>query len=145
MKDLCAPYAERLPANGSLSIKSIKARAMDIICDEDDSMAFDGAISSILRFADHVLILYEKPTPAAGPRGGDFWRAPHSRSQTSPRQRAGLNPSSSTPSTLFSPTPIQTLGLGGEGLRGWVKPCCQNLIADNASSMPWKRDLIGMY
>jgi hypothetical protein len=47
--------------------------------------------------------------------------------------------------TLFSPTPshlAKPQGWGGGGFRGGVKPCCNICIADNASSMPWKRELL---
>jgi hypothetical protein len=30
-------------------------------------------------------------------------------------------------------------------LEGGVKPCCNNFIADNASSMPWNNDLLGIF
>ena len=43
------------------------------------------------------------------------------------------NPSPYTPYFTFvttSQSPSQTLGLGGAGLRGWVKPCCNDIIAD---------------
>ena len=48
--------------------------------------------------------------------------------------------------TLFSPSPshpAKPQGWGGGGFRGGVKLCRHNFIADNASSMPWKRDLLG--
>ena len=60
-----------------------------------------------------------------------------------------LNPASSTPSDTFltnTQPPSQTPGLGGGwGFRGGVKPFLHDFIADNASSMPWKRDLLGTF
>ncbi len=56
-----------------------------------------------------------------------------------------LNPSSSTPSDTFltsTQSPSQTLGLGCGEYRGWVKPGCNNFIAGNASSLPWKKELL---
>ena len=57
-----------------------------------------------------------------------------------------LNPASSTPSDTFltnTQPPSQTPGRGG--FRGGVKLCRRNFIADNASPMPWKRDLLGTF
>jgi hypothetical protein len=52
----------------------------------------------------------------------------------------GLNPSSSTPSDTFLTNYAHYLVTQPNprpwGFRGWVKPCCNNFIADNASSMP---------
>ena len=50
--------------------------------------------------------------------------------------------------TLFSPTPshpAKPQGWGGGRFRGGVKQFRRNIIADNASSMPWKRDLLGTF
>ena len=59
-----------------------------------------------------------------------------------------LNPASYTPSDTFltnTQSPSQTPGLGGWGSRGRVKQFLRDLIADNASSVPWKRDLLGTF
>ena len=60
----------------------------------------------------------------------------------------GLNPASSTPSDTFSPTPshpAKPQGRGGGGFRGEARQFLHDFIADNASSMPWKRDLLGTF
>ncbi len=34
---------------------------------------------------------------------------------------------------------------GGEGPRGWVKPCCHNIIADYSPYIPWTQDFVGIF
>ena len=60
----------------------------------------------------------------------------------------GPKPSSSTLSDTFltsTQPPSQPQGWGVGGFRGGVKLFRRDFIADNASSMPWKRDLLGTF
>ena len=46
----------------------------------------------------------------------------------------------------FAPShPAKPQGWGAGGFRGGVKQFLRDFIADNASSMPWKRDLLGTF
>ena len=46
--------------------------------------------------------------------------------------------------TLFS-SPSQALRGGGRRLRGWVKPCCHDIIAVYGPYIPWIHDLLGTF